>query len=36
MKKFLYNLRHNRNLAIGTVMVLIVVLVAIFADQIAP
>ena len=36
MKKFLYNLRHNRNLAIGTVMVLIVILVAIFADQIAP
>ncbi len=36
MKKILYNLRHNRNLAIGTVMVLIVVLVAIFADQIAP
>ncbi len=36
MKKFLYNLRHNRNLAIGTIMVLIVVLVAIFADQIAP
>ena len=36
MKKFLYNLRHNRNLAIGTVMVLIVVLVAVFADQIAP
>ena len=36
MKKFFYNLRHNRNLAVGTVMVLIVVLVAIFADQIAP
>jgi len=36
MKKFLYNLRHNRNLAIGTVMVLIVVIVAVFADQIAP
>ena len=36
MKKFLFNLRHNRNLAIGTIMVLIVVLVAIFADQIAP
>ena len=36
MKKFLYNLRHNRNLAIGTIMVLIVVLVAIFANQIAP
>ena len=23
MKKFLYNLRHNRNLAIGTVMVVL-------------
>ena len=29
MKKFLYNLRHNRNLAIGTVMVLIVLLIGV-------
>ena len=36
MKKFIYNLRTNRNLAIGSVMVLFVVLIAIFAQQIAP
>ena len=36
MKRFLRPLLKNRNLLIGTVMVLIVILIALFADVIAP